>query len=254
MNVEERQAFKNWVIEREVKEKSNGFVEAFNSVLNIAEITGTTSSVAIFKTVKVTATSNEVTKFKKVLDVLKNTPNKMEELIKQIGKDLNQGLRNLASDLTSSFQPSRQLAGYGNVKINTNANTVPKDINITFKRSNNKNNTRGNNGGNNDVNQNSNYSNQTNQRIVLEYDKGEFWEALKTRRQEPRLIALSRNAKADIRIDNNGFFYKFDPMHKTFKIHLHKYQHLGSNKYKLIEEANPATGEGKVIPEEVERW
>ena len=45
-------------------------------------------------------------------------------------------------------------------------------------------------------------------------------------------------------MDSNGFFYRFDPAHKTDKIHLHKYQMVGSDKYKLIEEIDPETGGG----------
>ena len=162
------------------------------------------------------------------------------------------GFKTLANDLTLTLHPSRQIASIGNVKLNTN--TLNRDINTFFKKHNSNNsNNRNNNRGSN--NQHPNQDNEhLNQRVVLEYGKGEFWEALKTKRQEPRLIALSRNAKADIRMDNNGFFYKFDPMHKTFKIHLHKYQHLGSNKYKLIEEVNPVTGKCKIISGEIERW
>ena len=44
-------------------------------------------------------------------------------------------------------------------------------------------------------------------------------------------------------MDDRGFFYRFDPMHKTDKVHLHKYQHLGGDKYKLIEERDPDTGD-----------
>ena len=61
-------------------------------------------------------------------------------------------------------------------------------------------------------------------RVSIEYGKGKFWESLKTKLQDSRLIAISRKAKADIRMDKDGFFYKFDPFHKTTKVHLHKYR------------------------------
>jgi hypothetical protein len=92
-------------------------------------------------------------------------------------------------------------------------------------------------------------------RVTREYGKGKYWEGLKTKSQDSRLIAISRKAKADIRMDQDGFFYKFDPAHKTAKVHLHKYRDLGSNRYRLIEEVDPVNGVGKVVTDGgVEIW
>jgi hypothetical protein len=70
---------------------------------------------------------------------------------------------------------------------------------------------------------------------------------LKTKAHDSKLIAISRRAKADIRMDRDGFLYKFDPAHKTAKVHLHKYRDLGSNRYQLVEEVDPVSGTGKLV-------
>jgi hypothetical protein len=92
-------------------------------------------------------------------------------------------------------------------------------------------------------------------RVTPKYGKGEYWEGLKTKSQDSRLIAISRKAKADVRMDQDGFYYKFDPAHKTAKVHLHKYRDLGSDRYKLIEEVDPANGVSKTVTDGgVEIW
>jgi hypothetical protein len=92
-------------------------------------------------------------------------------------------------------------------------------------------------------------------RADLEYGKGKFWEGLKTKKDDSTLVAISRKAKADVRMDSNGFFYKFDPAHKITKVHLHKYRHLGSGRYQLIEEVDPVSGARKIITDgKVEIW
>ena len=51
------------------------------------------------------------------------------------------------------------------------------------------------------------------------------------------------------------FFYRFDPAHKLDKVHLHKYKHLGGNKYKLIEEVDPETGNTiRYVNGDIEIW
>ena len=54
MNAEERQAFKEWVINREIREQQNGFIEVLGSVLNVTEVLGVTSSLKVFKATSAT--------------------------------------------------------------------------------------------------------------------------------------------------------------------------------------------------------
>jgi hypothetical protein len=78
-------------------------------------------------------------------------------------------------------------------------------------------------------------------RSNLEYGKGEFWDKLKTSKDDASLEALKRKSGGEVRFDGKHY-YKFDPFHKTENVHLHKYRHEGSNRYRLIENVDPVTG------------
>jgi hypothetical protein len=91
-------------------------------------------------------------------------------------------------------------------------------------------------------------------RVTGEYGKGGYWEGLRTSKNDPSLEALKRKSGGEVRFDGE-YYYKFDPFHKTQKIHLHKYRHERGNRYKLIEEVDPVTGETlKGIKGKVEIW
>ena len=49
LNETERQQFKAWIIDREMRPKSGNFTEVFNAVLNVAEITGIATTGKIFR-------------------------------------------------------------------------------------------------------------------------------------------------------------------------------------------------------------
>lgn len=91
------------------------------------------------------------------------------------------------------------------------------------------------------------------ERVILEYGKGKFWDGLKSGKEDQRLVHLKRKAKCEIRTDGT-YFYKFDPAHQSAKVHLHKYRHQGGDKYKLVAEVNPETGEVKLINGDCEIW
>jgi len=86
-------------------------------------------------------------------------------------------------------------------------------------------------------------------RAEREYGKGKYWNELS------RNANLSKKSKGQTRVDAEGDAYKFDPKHKTTKVHLHRYRHKGGNKWKLIEEVDPETGETiRSINGDVEIW
>lgn len=95
-------------------------------------------------------------------------------------------------------------------------------------------------------------------RVTRIFGTGKFWNSLIVTSTKIDLGRLAKKAgnRGKIRMDSNGFFYRFDPAHQTDKIHLHKYQHLGGDKYKLIEEIDPETGGliKSLIDGKVEIW
>jgi hypothetical protein len=91
------------------------------------------------------------------------------------------------------------------------------------------------------------------ERTERKYGEGEFWDKLKTSKDDESLRALSRKSDGQVRSDGK-YFYKFDPKHRTKGVHLHKYERV-RNKYKLIENVDPASGKTlKLIDGEAETW
>ena len=79
-------------------------------------------------------------------------------------------------------------------------------------------------------------------RLKLEFGKSKYWDKLTTRKQSQHVNKISQRAKAEVRMDKDGFYYKFDKAHINQKIHLHKYCHIGGEKYQMSAEVNPETG------------
>ena len=65
-------------------------------------------------------------------------------------------------------------------------------------------------------------------RIERAYGKGKYWSGLS------RNANLSKKSKGQTKVDAEGDAYKFDPKHKTTKVHLHRYRHKGGNKEQFI--------------------
>ena len=90
LNDVERQQFKAWIIDREMRPKSGNFTEVFNAVLNIAEITGIVSSGKVMKLPKLTPSQR--LDFKRALDKLNKAPydpRTMEKFLKSQHPDAN---------------------------------------------------------------------------------------------------------------------------------------------------------------------
>ena len=85
LNETERQQFKAWIIDREMRPKSGNFTEIFNAVLNIAEITGIVSSGKVMKLPKLTPSQR--LDFKRALDKLNCDPKAIEEILKKASKN-----------------------------------------------------------------------------------------------------------------------------------------------------------------------
>ncbi|MBR1479338.1 MAG: HNH endonuclease [Alphaproteobacteria bacterium] len=86
LNNVERQQFKAWIIDREMRPKSGNFTEVFNAVLNIAEITGIASSLKVMNVAKLPKlTPAQRLDFRRALDKLNKAPydpRSMEKLLK----------------------------------------------------------------------------------------------------------------------------------------------------------------------------
>ena len=98
---------------------------------------------------------------------------------------------------------------------------------------------------------------QREERVILEYGKGKFWDGLIKDRDSAKtcvenskkvdeILGRIQRAKkqigGDIRADNEGSLYKFDKLHKTGKVHLEKIEeHEG--KFWGTGEVNPESGE-----------
>jgi hypothetical protein len=79
-------------------------------------------------------------------------------------------------------------------------------------------------------------------RAMPEYGKGEFWDSLKSAKDDQSLINLrQKSGGGEVRFDGK-YYYKFDQAHKTHKVHLHKYQREGKN-VRLIQEIDPENGQ-----------
>jgi hypothetical protein len=91
-------------------------------------------------------------------------------------------------------------------------------------------------------------------RVTREYGKGEYWDGLRTSKNDPSLEALKRKSGGEVRFDGE-YYYKFDPFHKTQKVHLHKYRYERGNRYKLIGEVDPVTGKTiRCVNGEIDIW
>jgi hypothetical protein len=80
-------------------------------------------------------------------------------------------------------------------------------------------------------------------RAMPKYGEGEFWDSLKTKKQDQSLIKLikkSRN-KEEIRTDGKGHYYQFDNFHKEHDVHLHEYIKKGNDAIP-INEIDPTDG------------
>ena len=94
-------------------------------------------------------------------------------------------------------------------------------------------------------------------RVSRVFGTGTYWDSLITGARNQSLKKFKRTSPAKLEVRTDGkYFYQFDPAHQTHKIHLHKYQKVGSNQYKLIEEIDPETGSliNYVTKGKVENW
>ena len=130
MNAEERQAFKQWVINREIREQQNGFIEVLGSVLNVTEVLGVTSSLKMFKPpISLSLRPLSDTKaFKEAIRVIKTAPQKMENFVTQV----KQSFTSLGDDLNNILQPNRQVAGVGNIRTTTTPEINLNNLNVDF--------------------------------------------------------------------------------------------------------------------------
>lgn len=98
------------------------------------------------------------------------------------------------------------------------------------------------------------------ERVVRVFDHGKFWDSKFDIQTRNRFGDMARKyhkrTHRNIRFDEDGFGYEFDKMHRTEKVHLHKYRNVGGDKWKLIEEIDPETGElMKVVKDgKIEQW
>ena len=93
-------------------------------------------------------------------------------------------------------------------------------------------------------------------RVVREQGSGEFWDKLITGKTDPSLLPLRKKSgsKMEVRFDGK-YYYQFDKMHKTQKVHLHRYERVGK-KVRPIEEVDPETGNviAKIVKPIEETW